>query len=66
MPRLHPTPELTPARVAELIDLVEHNGHPARGEAVYSREDMQCITCHAIGGVGGKVGPDMTSLACAD
>ena len=55
-------PELTPARVAELIDLVEHNGHPARGEAVYSREDMQCITCHAIGGVGGKVGPDMTSL----
>ena len=56
------TPELTPARVAELIDLVEHNGHPARGEAVYSREDMQCITCHAIGGVGGKVGPDMTSL----
>ena len=56
------TPELTPARVAELIDLVEHNGHPARGEAVYSREDMQCITCHALGGVGGKVGPDMTSL----
>ena len=56
------TPELTPARVAELIDLVEHNGHPARGEAVYIREDMQCITCHAIGGVGGKVGPDMTSL----
>ena len=23
---------------------------------------MQCITRHAIGGVGGKVGPDMTSL----
>ncbi|MFL2862627.1 MAG: hypothetical protein ACJ0BJ_08575 [Pirellulales bacterium] len=58
-------PKLTPARVAELIDLVEHEGHPARGEAVYSREDMQCITCHAIGGVGGKVGPDMTSLGAS-
>ena len=58
-------PKLTPARVAELIDLVEHEGHPGRGEAVYSREDMQCITCHAIGGVGGKVGPDMTSLGAS-
>ncbi|MDO7714551.1 MAG: hypothetical protein MUP93_06720, partial [Pirellulales bacterium] len=57
--------ELTPARVAELIDLVEHDGHPGRGEVVYSREDMQCITCHAIGGVGGKVGPDMTSLGAS-
>ncbi|MEO2040255.1 MAG: HEAT repeat domain-containing protein, partial [Pirellulales bacterium] len=57
--------ELTPARVAELIDLVEHNGHPGRGEVVYSREDMQCMTCHAIGGVGGKVGPDMTSLGAS-
>jgi putative heme-binding domain-containing protein len=57
--------ELTPARVAELIDLVEHDGHPGRGEVVYSREDMQCMTCHAIGGVGGKVGPDMTSLGAS-
>ena len=57
--------ELTPDRVAELIDLVEHDGQPARGEAVYSREDMQCMTCHAIGGVGGKVGPDMTSLGAS-
>ena len=57
--------ELTPDRVAELIDLVEHDGQPARGEAVYSREDLQCMTCHAIGGVGGKVGPDMTSLGAS-
>ena len=57
--------ELTPDRVAELIDLVEHDGQPARGEAVYSREDMQCMACHAIGGVGGKVGPDMTSLGAS-
>jgi putative heme-binding domain-containing protein len=24
--------------------------------------DMACVTCHAIGGVGGKVGPDYTSI----
>ncbi|MDG2222051.1 MAG: HEAT repeat domain-containing protein, partial [Rubripirellula sp.] len=57
--------ELTPDRVAELIRLVENEGNPGRGESVYSRTDLQCIKCHAIGGVGGKVGPDMTSLGAS-
>jgi putative heme-binding domain-containing protein len=57
--------ELTPDRVAELIRLVENEGNPGRGESVYSRTELQCIKCHAIGGVGGKVGPDMTSLGAS-
>ena len=56
------SPALTPERTAELIQRVRDEGNPGRGESVYSREDLQCIKCHAIGGVGGKVGPDMTSL----
>lgn len=55
-------PALTPERTAELIRLVRDEGNPGRGESIYRREDLQCMKCHAIGGVGGKVGPDMTSL----
>ncbi|MEM7558097.1 MAG: PVC-type heme-binding CxxCH protein, partial [Planctomycetota bacterium] len=40
-------------------------GDPVKGELVYRRQDLQCATCHAIGGVGGKVGPDMTSLGAS-
>ena len=36
-----------------------------RGENVYTRASLACINCHAIGGVGGKVGPDMTSLGAS-
>jgi putative heme-binding domain-containing protein len=32
---------------------------------IYRRTELACITCHAIGGVGGKVGPDMTSLGAS-
>ncbi|QDT61715.1 hypothetical protein SV7mr_42540 [Stieleria bergensis] len=38
------------------------SGDAMRGELVYRRSTLQCAVCHSIGGVGGKVGPDMTSL----
>ena len=41
------------------------SGDPARGEMIYRRDSLGCITCHAIGGVGGKVGPDMTSIGAS-
>lgn len=40
-------------------------GDPARGERIYRRADLACVTCHAIGGAGGKVGPDMTSIGAS-
>jgi putative heme-binding domain-containing protein len=40
-------------------------GDPMRGEAIYRRKELGCIVCHAIGGAGGKVGPDMTSLGAS-
>lgn len=55
----------TPQRAAEIRRLVSLQGDAARGELIYRRSQLQCATCHAIGGVGGKVGPDMTSLGAS-
>lgn len=41
------------------------DGDPARGEFVYRRPELACVTCHAIGGAGGRVGPDMTSIGAS-
>ncbi|NBR84971.1 MAG: hypothetical protein EB141_00020 [Verrucomicrobia bacterium] len=57
--------KLTPAKLKELADLALKSGDPARGELVYRRAELGCTLCHSIGGVGGKVGPDMTSLGAA-
>ena len=40
-------------------------GDPRRGETVYRRPELACVTCHAIGGAGGKVGPDFTSIGAS-
>ena len=40
-------------------------GDARRGELIYRRPALACIACHAIGGAGGKVGPDMTSIGAS-
>ena len=40
-------------------------GDPARGEAIYRRDTMNCLKCHAIAGAGGQVGPDMSSIGAS-
>ena len=41
---------------------VKGQGDPVRGEAIYRRPALQCAVCHAIGGGGGDVGPDLSSI----
>ncbi len=48
-----------------LAGFAKQNGDPARGEIIYRRAALGCTVCHAIGGAGGKVGPDMTSLGAS-
>lgn len=46
----------------ELLAAAKTHGDAARGEAIYRREALQCIKCHAIGTAGGQVGPNLISL----
>jgi len=49
----------------QLATRAMQQGDAARGELVYRREAMGCVGCHAIQGVGGKVGPDLGTIGAS-
>lgn len=49
------------ARLEELLTTLP-SGDIRRGQVVFNNPKAACITCHAIGYVGGKVGPDLTRI----
>src|SRR5207247_9360567 len=53
-----PTAEEIKSLTADSLKL----GDAVRGELVFRRKELQCLACHAIGGAGGQVGPDLTSI----
>ena len=55
----------TPAEVKDMVADILKNGDAARGELVFRRGALQCMACHGIGGAGGQVGPDMTSIGAS-
>jgi len=57
--------DLTPEQIKALPAQVLAKGDPARGERIYRRQELACQTCHAIGGAGGMLGPDMTSIGAS-
>lgn len=63
--------DLTTQRVPTEADIKAHVqdtlmiGDAARGEAVFRRKELQCLACHGIGGAGGQVGPDLTSIGAS-
>jgi putative heme-binding domain-containing protein len=61
--KLEPLPSsLTPEQVNDLVAKVSASGNAQRGEAVYRKASIACMTCHAIGGAGGVIGPDLVSI----
>jgi putative heme-binding domain-containing protein len=60
-----PKHNLTAKEMADMVADVLKDGDPARGEAVFRRKDQACLKCHAIGGAGGQVGPDLSSLGAS-
>jgi putative heme-binding domain-containing protein len=56
------TQQLTPEQMTAMMETVKTAGDPARGEAVFRRAALLCMTCHGIGGSGGVIGPDLVSI----
>jgi putative heme-binding domain-containing protein len=41
----------------------EHAGDPARGRSLFhDRDALGCVKCHRVGGDGGDVGPDLSTI----
>src|SRR5262249_403185 len=56
---------LTSAEIQQMVATIAQKGDPARGEKIFRRAELSCTVCHSIGGVGGKVGPDLTSIGAS-
>jgi putative heme-binding domain-containing protein len=56
---------LTKEEIAKLADAVLKRGNAARGERIFRRPQQSCTSCHSVGGVGGQVGPDLTSIGAS-
>lgn len=39
-----------------------HGGDPVAGQQVFQRTQLSCVRCHRVGGAGGEVGPDLSSV----
>jgi len=53
---------LTPAEMEGMMKQVAAIGDSKQGEAIYRRVALQCVACHAIGGAGPVIGPDLVSI----
>ncbi len=49
------------ARLEQLLSSLK-DGDVRRGQAVFNSSKAACASCHAIGYLGGKVGPDLTHI----
>jgi putative heme-binding domain-containing protein len=56
---------LTDAERAALLMKVSTTANASEGERIYRTQQLGCLKCHAIGGAGGMVGPDMISLGAS-
>lgn len=56
---------LTAEEMETMMKQVATQGDPQAGEAIYRRAALQCTVCHAIGGAGGVIGPDMVSIGAS-
>jgi putative heme-binding domain-containing protein len=54
--------DLNDDQIAGLAKLVREKSDPVKGEQIFRRVESSCTTCHAIGGAGGLIGPDLSSL----
>jgi putative heme-binding domain-containing protein len=53
---------LTPAELNQMVSDVAAHGDPVRGELIFRRADLNCMSCHSVSKAGGEVGPDLSAL----
>jgi len=51
------------AHLESLLAEVKGKGDIRRGQAIFNSTKTACLTCHALGYQGGKVGPDLTRIS---
>jgi putative heme-binding domain-containing protein len=54
--------ELDEQQIAGLAKMARESGDPVKGELIFRKAESSCTTCHALGGAGGLIGPDLSSL----
>ncbi len=60
-----PPAKLDIAKLPPLNVLAARRGDPERGKQILAStltNDAQCMKCHAVRGVGGKIGPDLATI----
>jgi glucose/arabinose dehydrogenase/HEAT repeat protein len=50
-------PKLSLDEIPQLVEQVRKVGNAERGAQIFQRAELGCVTCHAVKGIGGKIGP---------
>ena len=56
---------MTDTELDAFIEFVRTKADRSRGEAIYKRESLKCVSCHRIGDHGGRVGPNLAAIGAA-
>jgi putative membrane-bound dehydrogenase-like protein len=60
-----PPSKIDPKKLPAIAVLIKRHGDAEKGKkllAASAKNDMQCLKCHTIHGVGGQVGPDLSVI----
>jgi putative membrane-bound dehydrogenase-like protein len=60
-----PPGRIDPKKLPSLAQLLTRKGDPRRGKQLLAasiNNDMQCLKCHTIRGIGGQIGPDLSVI----